>query len=268
MWCRCAGWGRLIAESSQGWLDVYPPSLLLLFGVLVVELWLGCLGVCLYFIIFWNYVFEEPMSSHRWCILRCWDDDFYFVYFMNPLRLFYDYNDLWLFWIIDNISNLCDYLLNFLLNMLLGFDGVTNTMLEYYPPKMRRKLLWSRIVLVVSMWSVQWRSRKEYGCVGCSVVMDVDPSRWVSRRRRIVPANTLALWHQSQWEMRWMCVKYGKRESYLRGDAMWPLYRNVGEKPSPWNVAPLCDPNRSYRLKRVVVRCSLQSLTCSFAVVG
>jgi hypothetical protein len=48
--------------------------------------------------------FEEPKSSHRWCILRCCDDDF-FCYFMNSLRLFYDYDDLWLFWIIDGVTS-------------------------------------------------------------------------------------------------------------------------------------------------------------------
>jgi len=60
--------------------------------------------------------FEKPLSPHSWCILRCWDDDFMLFYFMNLLRLFYDYDDLWLIWIFDGLASQ---------NIVLGFEGVS-----------------------------------------------------------------------------------------------------------------------------------------------
>jgi hypothetical protein len=89
--------------STLGRLEAYSSFPCFCHGVLVVVLWLGCLGVYLYLHLD-CYVLRNHRVNLYWCIMRIMSYDFRRLYDVFLLRLFYDYNDLWLFWINDEVT--------------------------------------------------------------------------------------------------------------------------------------------------------------------
>jgi len=103
IWCRHACWGCLIDVSNKGWLEAYPPSLLFLFWSLNGWALIRVFWESIYIFSCHGFMFWET-HEFSWCILRCWDDDSMSFYFMNPLQLFYDYDDIMIIWINDGVT--------------------------------------------------------------------------------------------------------------------------------------------------------------------
>lgn len=51
------------------------------------------------------FVLRNPRIHLYWYILRFMSYDFVRLYDVFPLRLFYDYDELWLFWINDEVTS-------------------------------------------------------------------------------------------------------------------------------------------------------------------
>jgi hypothetical protein len=50
------------------------------------------------------FVLRNPRVHLYWCIMRFMSYDFVRLYDSFPLRLYYDYDELWLFWINDEVT--------------------------------------------------------------------------------------------------------------------------------------------------------------------